>query len=96
MTACPRHKHCAYTGTEPGLCPTCHASTAKCAAKHGVSPTDGSWKRGFAAGMTHGTLKPGQSLHPTEAGLSELSVRRRPGACSNSTSNTTTEESTAA
>jgi hypothetical protein len=76
---CPRHKHCAYTGTEPGLCPTCHASTKRCAGRHGMAPADGSWRRGFASGMTHGTLRQGQSLHPGEAGSSELTVRQPPG-----------------
>lgn len=75
---CPRHRHCAYTGTEPGLCPTCHARTAKCAGLHGKAPSDGSWKRGQAAGQTHGTLRPGQALHPDEVGSSKLSVHKPP------------------
>jgi hypothetical protein len=74
--SCPRHKRCAYTGTEPGLCATCHASTAKCAGLHGRNPGDGSWRRGTAAGMTHGTLKPGQSMHPQETGSEKLTVRQ--------------------
>lgn len=76
MSDCPRHRHCAYTGTEPGLCLTCHSSTAKCAGRHGTNPGDGSWRRGVASGMTHGTLKPGQSLHPGEAGSQKLTVRQ--------------------
>jgi hypothetical protein len=40
-TDCPRHRHCAYTGTESGLCSTCHASTQKCAGRHGKAPADG-------------------------------------------------------
>lgn len=75
---CSRHRHCAYTGTEPGLCPNCHAATTKCGGLHGVAPADGSWSRGWAAGKTHGTLKPGQALHPDEVGSSKLQVRQRP------------------
>lgn len=26
---CPRHSHCAFTGTESGICPGCHAPIAK-------------------------------------------------------------------
>lgn len=78
MTAfgCARHRHCAYTGTEPGLCPMCHASTGKCAARHGRNPGDGSWRRGIAAGMTHSTLRPGQSLHPADTDSPKLTVRQ--------------------
>jgi hypothetical protein len=75
---CARHRRCAYSGTEPGLCPTCHATTGKCAGRHGQAPADGSWVRGRAAGRTHGTLRPGQALHPAEVGSSKLSVRERP------------------
>lgn len=78
MTDCPRHRHCAYTGTDPGLCPTCHASTGKCAGRHGQTPTDGGWRRGIASGLTHGALRPGQSLHPAEAGSQKLTVRQPP------------------
>lgn len=75
---CPRHKHCAYTGTEPGLCPTCHATTATCAGSHGQDPGDGSWRRGVAAGKTHPTLRQGQPLHPGEVGSSKVAVRQPP------------------
>jgi hypothetical protein len=36
--------------------------------------------------MTHGTLRPGQSLHPSEAGSTELTVRQPPRSPSESTS----------
>jgi hypothetical protein len=81
MTDCPRHKHCAYTGTEPGLCPTCHSTEAKCAGTHGQTPASaggGRWLRGYAAGVTHPTLRSGASLHPAEAGQDGLIVRSRP------------------
>lgn len=65
MTDCPRHKHCAYTGTEPGLCATCHASTGKCAGRHGGAPNDG-WRSGVARGGSP-TLQLGQYNHPGEA-----------------------------
>jgi hypothetical protein len=67
MTACPRHKHCAYTGTEPGLCQTCHASAAKCAGRHGNAPADGSWRLGATARPLNPALREGQYLHPREA-----------------------------
>ena len=62
---CPRHKHCAYTGTEPGLCQVCHASEAKCAGRHGGAPYD-KWSRGIAGG-SHATLRVGQYNDPREA-----------------------------
>jgi hypothetical protein len=65
MTDCPRHKHCAYTGTEPGLCPICHASHVKCGGSHGQTPADG-WSRGVATGK-HSTLRAGQYQNPLEA-----------------------------
>ena len=77
-TMCPRHRHCAYSGTEPGLCPTCHATNAKCGGRHGQDPGDGSWRRGVAAGRTHPTLRPDQPLHPGEIGSLNLAVRKRP------------------
>lgn len=68
--SCQRHKHCAYTGTEPGFCQTCHASVAKCAGRHGGRPTDG-WgehtKRGVRVLVATGdtaTLKAGQHYDP--------------------------------
>jgi hypothetical protein len=75
---CNRHRHCAYSGTEVGLCPTCHATTSKCAGRHGKAPYDGSWLRGRAAGKTHGTLRPGEALHPDEVGSPKLSARQPP------------------
>ncbi len=67
---CPRHRHCAYTGTEPGLCPTCHASTGKCASRHGRAPYSG-WDTG-AAGATHPALIVGQHNDPRKASGSKL------------------------
>jgi hypothetical protein len=64
---CPRHKHCAYTGTEPERCRTCHSTTAKCSGTHGGAPSDGSWRLGTVAKPTNATLKAGQPLHPREA-----------------------------
>ncbi len=65
MTDCPRHKHCAYTGTEPGLCRVCHASENKCAGRHGGAPYIG-WDSGIATDR-HPALKAGKSIHPREA-----------------------------
>lgn len=65
MIDCPRHKHCAYTGTELGLCPTCHASENKCAGRHGGAPYIG-WDSGIAADR-HPALRAGQSIDPREA-----------------------------
>jgi hypothetical protein len=65
VSDCPRHKHCAYTGTEPGLCRTCHTATTKCAGKHGGAPYIG-WDSGVA-GDLHPALRTGQSIHPREA-----------------------------
>ena len=64
---CQRHKHCAYSGSEPGLCPVCHATTAKCGGKHGLAPADGSWKRGALARPKNPVLHEGQYLHPMDA-----------------------------
>ena len=63
---CSRHKHCAYTGTEPGLCPTCHASTGKCAGRHGGAPYD-KWSRGIVTSGSHATLRVGQHNDPRKA-----------------------------
>jgi hypothetical protein len=59
---CARHKHCAYSGCEPGLCPICHATETKCAGKHGGEP-DGGWTRGYATEASN-TLRPGQPNNP--------------------------------
>jgi hypothetical protein len=67
VSDCLRHKHCAYTGSEPGLCPTCHASTSKCAGRHGHAPADGSWRLGATARPLNPVLREGQPLHPREA-----------------------------
>lgn len=58
MSDCPRHKHCAYTGSVPGLCPICHATETKCKGSHGGPPYTG-WTSGVA-GPGHASLKPGQ------------------------------------
>lgn len=80
MNSCPRHKHCSYTGTEPRLCPICHASTAKCAGAHGGRPVDG-WgehnKRGVRVEVATGstaTLKPGQYYDPCKQALASTPV----------------------
>lgn len=62
---CARHKHCAYRDDQPGLCPVCHATTAKCGGEHGGAPVPG-WERGIA-GKTSGTLKAGQYKDPRKA-----------------------------
>ena len=92
LTDCPRHKHCAYTGTEPGLCPMRHASTAKCAGRHGGRPVDG-WgehtKRGVrvlvAAGDT-ATLRAGQHYDPSKQAQAGTPVPPLPDDASTSTS----------
>ena len=65
--SCPRHKHCAYTGTEPGLCSTCHASSAKCAGRHGKPQYGQGWGTGIVSSPVHPTLKVGQYIDPREA-----------------------------
>jgi hypothetical protein len=70
---CTRHKHCAYTGTEPGRCPACHATTQKCGGRHGGAPADGGWRLGAVAKPTNATLRAGQPLHPGEAGKASSS-----------------------
>lgn len=69
ISGCPRHKHCAYTGSEPGLCRMCHASERKCNGKHGGRPVDG-WgevKKAARASATHKALKEGQYIDPALA-----------------------------
>lgn len=65
MSDCPRHKYCAYTGSEPGLCATCHATTRRCGGRHGKPPYDG-WSKGVA-GEKHPTLRAGQYNDPRQA-----------------------------
>ena len=67
MADCPRHKHCAYTGTEPGLCPTCHATEAKCSGRHGKPASGQSWPSGVVTSPLHPTLKVGQYNDPRQA-----------------------------
>jgi len=90
--SCPRHKHCAYTGTEPGKCPLCHATFAKCSGKHGGRPVDG-WgdhtKRGVRVLVAVGdtaTLKAGQHYDPSKQVKASTPVPTPPGTCSNSAS----------
>jgi hypothetical protein len=64
---CPRHKHCFYTGLEPGLCWLCHASTAKCGGEHGIAPLDNSWHVSRYATIRNPALYEGQPLNPKEA-----------------------------
>lgn len=80
-TACARHRYCAYTGDEPDRCPICHSTATKCGGRHGASPGDGSWRRGIAAGMTHGTLRPGEACHPNEVGSPDLVRLAPPNRC---------------
>lgn len=77
---CPRHRHCAYTGTELGTCPTCHASVAKCAGQHGARPVDG-WgehtRRGVRVLVATGdtaTLRAGQHYDPRKQSASSTPV----------------------
>lgn len=76
MNDCPRHRHCAYTGTEPGMCPTCHASPAKCAGRHGKPPYGQSWPSGVVTSLLHPTLKVGQYNDPREAAIASQQVPR--------------------
>lgn len=84
MNDCSRHKHCAYTGTEPRLCAICHATTTKCAGLHGRRPVDG-WgehtKRGVRVLVATGdtaTLKAGQHYDPTKQVEADTPVPLRP------------------
>ena len=77
--SCARHNHCAYTGTEPGLCAVCHASTAKCAGRHGRAPADGSWRMGAVAKPLNPVLHEGQPLHPREARADSSTCPQPPG-----------------
>lgn len=69
LPECPRHKHCAYTGNEPGLCNVCHASEAKCGEMHGQPPSydPNSWGAGVVTNPRHPSLKLGQPFSPFTA-----------------------------